>query len=152
MFPNQRGRVGACMRSKVCLNYFSEQREATRYNLSTANVYPSPSLLIPHYVFNKLTRAWYYLWGRVLPARIAKQLLQEVSASPLTLRISIRCQAHNLTWWKWQQAMLTHTPHHIVCTWMFNCQLLFSLALSCREQDTATECEWKNTLSLSYCT
>lgn len=37
------------------------------------------------------------------------------------------------------EAILTCIPHYIDCTWMFNCHLLFSLAESRQEQDTAME-------------
>lgn len=85
---------------------------------------------------------WYCLQGERCPAGITKQLLEEVpAASSLTLRIStrgrhMRCQARNLTWWKWQQR---HNPHYVDRTWMFNCHLLFSLSLSRQEEDTAVE-------------
>lgn len=37
------------------------------------------------------------------------------------------------------ETILTHIPHYIDCTCMSNCHLLFSLALSRQEQDTARE-------------
>lgn len=90
------------------------------------------------------------------------QLLEELpAASPLTLRSSIQrrhtgYQAHNLIWWKWQEALLTHTLHSSECTWMLNYHLLFSLALLCQgtghclgKCDGSCGSEWK-TLSLSH--
>lgn len=84
---------------------------------------------------------WYCLRRERFPAGITKELLEEVpSASSLTLRIStggrhMRCQACNLTWWKWQQRrfwpillITTIAPEHLIV-----------ICCSCQEQDTAIQ-------------